>query len=241
MRPIRIKFLIVLIGVLVQAVASAQTIDKTADMIDVNAGVGKSRGSFSVAFFRMWKFGKERRIGIGTGLRYTGFAGANIYYITAPAELTSGSTSPLILFRENIVENIDSVLLKSPLVNSLNLAINLDYRVSQKVTIGFNIDAIGVSFGKKTAANYINGYEGKITTAHPADFNVLLISDNDRGSLNSEFYLKYFLNDKWAIKLGGQFLFTEYITREEVQQLPEPNDRFRNKALLLTCGFTYKL
>jgi hypothetical protein len=222
-------------------VVRAQERESASNEVDVNIGVGNYRASFNAAFFRTWKFGKNRRIGIGSGLRYTGFTGADIYYITAPAELTSGSTSPLILFKENIATNIDSLLINSPFVNSLNLAINLDYRISEKLVAGFNIDAIGFSFGKEVSGNYINGYEGKNTSGTPTPFNILLISDNDRGSLNSEFYAKYFLNDKWGIKAGVQFLFTEYTTKTKVQQYPEPNDRFRNKSLLFTAGVTIKL
>ena len=78
-------------------------------------------------------------------------------------------------------------------------------------------------------------------SAHPTPFNVLLISDNDRGTLNSELYANYFLNEKWGLKLAGQFLFTEYTTQYEIQQYPEANDRFRNKSLLLAIGVVRKL
>jgi len=41
--------------------------------------------------------------------------------------------------------------------------------------------------------------------------------------------------------LGAQFLFTEYTTSTKVQQLPEQNDRFRNKSLLLCLGISWRL
>jgi hypothetical protein len=75
----------------------------------------------------------------------------------------------------------------------------------------------------------------------PTAFNVLLISDNDHGTLNSELYAKYYFNEDWGIKIGAQFLFTEYTTDTEVQQFPEPNDRFRNKSLMLAIGVIRKL
>ena len=77
--------------------------------------------------------------------------------------------------------------------------------------------------------------------AKPSAFNILLISDNDRGSLNSELYGKYYWNEKWGVKLAAQFLFTEYTADTEIQQFPEPNDRFRNKSLLLALGVICKL
>ena len=208
---------------------------------DLNLGAGSYSGTLSAGYFHGWHFGKRHRIGIGTGLRYTGFLGADQYYITAPAKLTSESRSPLILFKENVEENIDSLLVNSAQTHSVNVLINLDYTLSKKLVVGFNIDVIGVTFGKRVRGNYINGYQGSNVGAEPTAFNVLLISDNDRGSLNSEFYGKYFLTDHFALKAGAQFLFTEYTTDKKVQQFPEPNDRFRNKALLFTAGVTYKL
>lgn len=212
-----------------------------AKQFDVNVGVGSYRGSLSAAYLHSWHIGRRHRIGIGTGLRYTGFLGADQYYITAPAKLTSESRSPLIFFKENVEENIDSLLVNSPQTHSVNLLVNLYYEFSGKLVVGFNIDVIGVTFGKRVRGNYINGYQGGNVGAEPTAFNVLLISDNDRGSLNSEFYGKYFLTDHFGLKAGAQFLFTEYTTDTEVQQFPEPNDRFRNKSLLFTAGITFKL
>ena len=136
---------------------------------------------------------------------------------------------------------MDSFLIKTSQVNCFNLALTLGYNLSKRVLLRFNIDAIGFSFGKSVNGNYINGNEGSMEPATPTAFNLLLISDNDKGSLNSEFFARYLLNDKWAIKGGIQFLFTEFTTDLEVQQFPEPNDRFRNKSLMFSAGVSYKL
>jgi hypothetical protein len=219
----------------------AQLEDKHGTYLNFSGGVASYRGSFSLSYLHNWRIGQHQRIGLGIGARLTSFIGANIYYITAPAELTSGSTGPLVIFKENIDENIDSLLVKSPFINSLNVMVNIDYRLSQKILVGFDIDFIGFSFGGKRDANFISGVTGGITEAGPTPFNILLISDNDRGSLNSELYVKYFYKEKWAAKIGAQFLFTEYTTETPVQVYPEENDRFRNKSLLFSLGMTYKL
>jgi hypothetical protein len=57
---------------------------------------------------------------------------------------------------------------------------------------------------------------------------------------NSEFFARYLLDENGESK-EVQFLFTEYTTDTEVQQFPEPNDRFRNKSLLFMAGVSYKL
>lgn len=219
----------------------AQFNDKHSSHVSFTGGVASYRGSFSLSYLHNWRIGEQRKIGLGIGARLTSFVGANIYYITAPAELTSGSTGPFVIFKENIEENIDSLLIKSPFVNSVNLMVNIDYRVAPKVVLGFNIDFIGFSFGGNREANFISGVTGKITKASPTPFNILLISDNDRGSLNSEVYVKYFFKEKWAAQVGAQFLFTEYTTETPVQVYPEENDRFRNKSLLFSLGVSHKL
>lgn len=235
----KLSVLAFLIGLVIPL--QAQDFGHSLTIAEATVAGSSYRGTLSLSTYKNFQFGRERRIGVGLGLRYSGFLGANLYYITAPAELTSGSTGPLVIFKENIEQNIDSLLVKSPQVNALNLAINLCYRISPSVILGFNIDAIGFSFGAKTRANYINGVEGKNTMATPTSFNILLISDNDRGSLNSELYVRYRLNEKLDMKAAGQFLFTEYTTETDVQQYPEPNDRFRNKSLLFGLGVVYKI
>lgn len=229
------------ITVIVSLLCLSAHAQRASNYVDATFGVAKYQGALALSYVHSWHFGENQKLGIGVGGRFTSYLAANQYYITAPAKLTSGSTSPFIIFQDNIIANIDTFLVKSPQVNSFNTSINIDYQITKKITLGFNIDAIGFSFGGNRNGNYINGPIGKMTNAAPTTFNILLISDNDRGTLNSEFYLKYFLNEKWALKFGAQFLFTEYTTSTKVQQLPEGNDRFRNKSLLACAGISYKI
>jgi len=215
-------------------VASSQT------EMNITTAVGNSEGTFSVLLGKDWDLWKKKKFGVGVGMRFTSYVGANQYYTTAPAKLTSGKTGLSVIFTEDIIENIDTFLIKSPQVNSLNLMINLRYKFNEKFLVGFNIDAIGFSFGASKKGNYINGVEGSMTSAKPTSFNILLTSDNDIGSLNSELYGKYFFNSTWGVKLAAQFHFTEYTTDVEVQQYPEPNDRFRNKSFMIALGVAFK-
>ena len=219
-------------------IAEAQSPSK---LVDLNVGIGNTEGTLAASLNYDVGLGKKKKIVIGIGARFTAYLGKNQYYETAPAELTSGSTGPGVLFKENIVANMDTFLVKTAQVNSLNLMITLGYNITERLMLRFNIDAIGFSFGKKVTGNYINGSLGEMEWATPTSFNALLISDNDRGSLNSEFFARYMLNGKWGLKAGLQFHFTEYTTDSQVQQFPEPNDRFRNKSLVFSAGVSYKL
>lgn len=209
--------------------------------VDLNLAVGSSQGSFAGYYLHNWKIGKHKKIQIGLGGRFTAYLGANQYYSTAPAKLTSGATGPGVLFLDNVTANIDTFLLASPQVFAINAMINLGYDFTDTFSMSFNIDAIGFSFGSQKKGNYINGFMGQFTTATPTPFNILLISDNDWGTLNSELTGKYKINEKWAIKIGVQFLFTEYTTTTKVQQAPEANDRFRNKSLMFSVGSSFKI
>jgi hypothetical protein len=224
----------------VTSFAQTKTNNKV-QLLDLSGSIGSSQGSIAASYIHNWHLGKKQNFSIGAGARFTSYFGSNQYFVTAPAKITSGSTGPGVLFKETIQANLDSLLVASPSMNSLNLSINLGYRITPKLSAGFNIDAIGFSFGGEKAAKYVNGTTIVNTTAKPTGFNALLISDNDLGTLNSELFATYSFNKKWSAKLGYQFLFTEYTTATKVQQLPEPNDRFRNKASALVIGVRYQI
>lgn len=234
-------FLIVLLSNMVNA---QQKKTKAVDnFVDITAGIGSSQYSGALSYVYNWKVGKRKRWELGLGGRFTSYFGSNLYFRTAPAKLTSGKTDPTVLFREDIDANIDSVLFPRAQVNSLNLSLNFGYNFSKRFSAGLTIDAIGFSFGKKQSGVYYgnNFATGVPVTAKPTGFNVLLISDNDKGSLNSELFARYKWNDSWGVKLGLQFFFAEYTTNTEVQTTPggDKNDRFRKKMAGVGIGITY--
>lgn len=229
-----------LVAILIFESSYSQT-TTSENSFDVDLGFAKWQGTLSTAFVHDWHLGRKKQFIIGFGGRATGYLARNQYYVTAPAELTSGGTGPFVIFKENIEANMDTFLIANPFVIAVNAAINLGYQFNENFSMGFNIDLIGFSLGAEKYGNYINGSQGSRSAAKPAPFNVLLISDNDRGSLNSQLYIKQKINGKWCAKAGLQFLFTEYTTTSEVQQLPEPNDRFRRKSLMFMIGTSIKI
>ncbi len=206
-------------------VSSAQTL-RTANYGSITGAIGNSQGSISIDYFHLWRLGTSKKIEIGFGTRFTSYFGNKQYYSSAPASLASD------------VKKTDSILLVSPQVNALNVAISLGYRLSPKIGLGFNIDALGFTVGSRQNGTYLNGAQGGSTSAKPTSFNVLLVGHNDRGTLNSEFYARYFFTEKLALKVAYQYLFTEYTTDTKIQTTPEANDRFRNTASLFSLGIT---
>jgi hypothetical protein len=239
------RILIPTVFVLLILSASAQknkvrAIDNFAEL---TGGIGASQATVSLAYVYNWKVGKRKKFELGLGARFTSYFGSDLYFTTAPAKLTSGKTGPAVLFTDDIDANIDSVLFPRAQINALNLSLNFGYNFSRKFSAGLTIDAIGFSFGKKQSAVYYgnNFATGVPVTAKPTGFSLLLISDNDKGSLNSELFARYRWNDSWGVKLGFQFFFAEYTTDTKVQTTPGggTNDRFRKKMAGAGIGITY--
>ncbi|MBC7888886.1 MAG: hypothetical protein H7Z13_13500 [Ferruginibacter sp.] len=213
--------------------------------VDLAATIGNSQGTAAISYVYSWKLGRKKKLEAGLGVRFTSMFGEKIDYTTAPAKLSRTNTTPfLIFFAGQKTVNWDTLTVQRPFVNSLNLSANFGYNFSSRFSAVFNIDLVGFTFGRKSSAiltsNGITKAEGQ---AKPAGFNALLTGDLDYGSLNSEFSLKYTLNDRWAVRGIYQFLFTEYKTTTIRQTAPDGTmvDRFRNKANNFGAGVSYQL
>jgi hypothetical protein len=233
---------IVFIGLLIASscvFAQSKTTHKSASL---SFAFGEKQFSIASMYQHVWLLGKKKRLGIGTGARLTNNFLNSQNFTTAPAKLTSGKQGPAVFFADDIPQNIDSFALGKAQLNSLNLSINFIYKITNQFTAGFNIDAIGFTFGQKQKGVFI-GNAGIATAiaAKPTTFNALLVSDNDLGSLNSELFVQYNVNKHWGAKLGFQFLFAEYTTDSKVQTTPsgDKNDKFRVKSSSLSLGATY--
>lgn len=220
-------------SLLISFSALAQTEEKTSlAATNVQADLSLAAGTgFSPSLFvqALYGIGKSKKFKIGYGLRFTSFFGSNITATTAPADLTSDENK------------VDDFVLETAQANFLNTAIVLQYSFSQKFDLGFNIDVLGLTFGGEQHGDFSSKRAGvaKVhSTAKPTQTNVLLVGDNDRGSLNSEFFARYWLNEKWAIKAGASYTFVEYTTK---QKMAFDNDRFRHKAMMGMVGITYRL
>jgi hypothetical protein len=223
----------------------------TQQWVDIIGTIGAAQGSVAAAYGYNWRLGRNKRIEVGTGLRLTSYFGTKKDFITAgPAKYTRSFTAPfLIFFAGQNEQNFDTLQVQRAQTNSLNIVINLGYHLSAKWYAGFNIDAAGFSFGQKSGAVFkgvnAQGIAGSFTdlNSKPSSLNLLLTGDHDKGSLNSEFFVRYQYNTKWGIKAVYQFLFVEYQTSAVKQSIPNgPSiDKFRNKANAVGMGVSYSL
>ncbi len=196
-----------------------------------------ARGGEFLPFAEFTNFSRGQ-FKVGVALRLNAFIAGKKRYITAPAILTSGKTGPSVFFADQIPENIDTIIFASSKNVSVNVAFLMEYSFTQNWAAGFNIDLGGISFGPKVDGQFQDLGNERVK-AKPTPFNLLLVSDNDRGSLNSLLYAKYFMsNEPYYFKAGASFYFNENKTLT-MQRLN--NDRFRYKSLMPFVGAGYLL
>ncbi|MEO5979275.1 MAG: hypothetical protein ABI477_22740 [Chryseolinea sp.] len=211
---------------------------KTENYFDLAIGASKGNFSSALSWSHLYGIGKNQRFKIGYGARFTNYIGANKYFSTAPAKYTSTKQGITTIFSKTLEANLDTITTTTASINTLNLALFFQYRLLKKFDIGFNIDVIGLSFGPKKPFNILSsdfddGQE-PVQSASPTRFNLLLTSDNDIGSLNSEFYVKHALTQRWSIRAGLAFIFAEFRTQQDLSfdNGRIVNDRYRYKAPL---------
>lgn len=224
--------------------SAQQGYKRTNRFIDLTGTVGSSQGTVAAAFVNNWRLGKKGRFEIGIGGRWTTYTGTRKDFITAgPARYTRSFTVPFVIVLAGQKEaNFDTLNVQRPLTHSVNLTANLGYHLSAKWYAGFNIDVIGITFGRRTSGIFTsNGTTTTDNNVNPASGNVLLTGDHDRGSLNSEFFVKYAITNRWQLKAVYQFLFVEYKTESVQQVIPDGplNDRFRNKVNNVGLGLAW--
>jgi hypothetical protein len=244
-----ILFLVSLIGMYTsnaQDSISAKSYKKH-HVFDLAASVGSREMTAALSWNHLHGFGKKKqRFKVGYGLRYTLYAGSIKEYTTAPSKYTSTAQGLSTIFSETIADNIDTIAFANPVVHSVNLSIHLQYTVLSKLDVGFNIDAVGFSFGSKKQgsilSNVLDINESPVSNAKPTSLNLLLTSDNDIGSLNSEFYLRYWVSKKVGIKAGYTFYFSEYTTDRSIgfDNSRIVNDRYRLKSGLIMLAVSWK-
>ena len=209
--------------------AQTTTPPKKESNIDLALGMGEN-SSFSYALSWNTSYGmfSSNKFRLGYGLRFSGFTGTDLNYITAPADLTGDDAT------------IDTLLVTSPHTMGLSALINLQYQFSSKFKLGFNIDVIGLGFGSSNDAAFISsentGQYPQSLEASPSSFNLLLVGDNDLGQLKSEFYIAYAVSEKTWLRGGMDMTFSEYTT---AQELTHANDRFRAKPVMVFLAISY--
>ena len=212
----------------------AQTFAQAKSYADVSLAAGKNLFSGALSYYRLHPVAFGGKFSVGYGLRYTGSTAGTQAYVTAPAEVSEGN-----FFKKQNEAKLDTLTLNAGQINSINAAIYLAYQLHPKWAIGFNIDAIGASWGSPQTGS-LQSYGVKTAeSATVSPFNILLTGDNDKGSLNSEAYLAYSLTPHLLLRGGASFLFSEYTTNRKITTNFD-NDKFRFKSLSPMLALSYQ-
>jgi hypothetical protein len=209
---------------------------QTLNNIHFDVATGLS-SSVKTASFAVWKplhpsSENTQKWQFSYGIRSSFFRKTDTDFITASSRLTSDAFGPHVIFLPTIEENLDTLFISRSSVLSVNLAFSIQRTITKNLGAGFNIDIVGFSVGSAQDAvfNPNNGTTRAIpTSVKPARWNLLIASDSDFGSLNSEFFISWKIPSRVAFRTGMNFNFTEFKTAEELQ--PD-NKRFRSKTAL---------
>ena len=199
--------------------------DRLEKWLNLSAGTNGNGFLATAAYEYNWGLGQKKNFRLGAGIRVSTFFGGDEFYRSAPPEFYNDDTKADSIY---IVDN--------PQQNNIALYISATYRIKQKIEAGFNIDALGYSFGAEKQATY--GQLQSNNLVHANGLSLLLIDANDRGMLNSQFWIGYNIDSHWMIRGGFSHLFTEYRTDRELQP---GNDRFRgvNNIPFLSVRYSF--
>ena len=204
--------------------------------LDLSIGVANI-SSAGLMFRKNFYLGAKRKIVIAPAIRLAYATGQSVDYISAPNDITSDDMK------------VDTVAFGGTGIFSPNLAINLGYRVNDKLTFMFDIDLFGISLGKDQVGTFrpgSNSSNGANATwkqpstgfsSSPTSPNILLLGDKYKGSLSSAFTMHYAMNESLSFKLGAGYLFTEYTTTGKLGAAA--NNRWRAKTLQGVFGASY--
>ncbi|MBE2247296.1 MAG: hypothetical protein IAE67_08560 [Candidatus Competibacteraceae bacterium] len=196
----------------------------------------------TAAWTHFHRVSKNRsQLKLGYGIRLHALFGVNRKLVTAPAKLTRGVTGPIAIFSDKQKNNYDTISVSRPQTNAINVFFTIQYTFARRWDLGFVLDLAGMSFGPKQVATYVSsqnqpGDYTQAQNAYPSGFNLLLLGDNNIGTLSTDLYLRFWITNKWAVTGSVQYVYNEFTT---VNLLRLDNDRFRDQLFMGSLGVTF--
>ena len=150
----------------------------SAQRIDLDASVGFSGGAWRAAVSSQWRRDIGSRLTLGTGVRLTHYDGEAASYRNQGAMTTA----------------LPDRLLIDPAVWGLNVMVSAQARLVGSLAAGANLDLVGVAGGPTRQLG--------AAAVKPAHGSLFRYGDNDRGSLNSEFFLAVSVGRRLELRGG---------------------------------------
>lgn len=188
-------------------------------------GLGNELGAGSLGYAAMYGFGDSQRLRIGGGIR-----------LNLALGITDSVPYCSKVYKDTLNTSYrDSLLVEKPFLGSANLGFYISYDINDRWEIGASTDLVGFGFGSKKNAFLINSLT-QDTLSTQAEVRSLVRLPKVRGTLNNEVFVGYKFNPRWRLRVGVQYLLTEYLTPEKFFN---DNDIYKNKAILGFIGLTF--
>jgi hypothetical protein len=218
--------------------------------VDLGAGFRPQQISPSLSYYQLLNVTRYKALSIGWTATLRTFYASNVDYITAPAELSrGGKTGFAALGAPLVASRLDTLRMSSASGTSLNFGVRAQIHL-KFVDIGVSADILGITLGRNRIGQYLSSTGSFVTgksgvdsigrfagpylnqTAKPTIANLQLLGDNSIGTLATEVYARVLLGQRFGVKVGYQWLMTEYTA--SVRNAVDDNNRFRSRS-----GLTY--
>jgi hypothetical protein len=226
--------------------------------IDAGAGFKRDNISPSIQYYQVLHLIPNRLFSVGWTVRYTGFYGTDLEYITAPARLSRGKTGFEAIGAPYVPANLDTLSYTHVSAHALNFGLRVQGRIGP-VEIGASADLFGLSIGPGGTAKYqsstgqfvagtsvagkdsLASFTGTNASqaANPTPVNLRLLGDNNIGTLATEVFVRVLVNPRLGVKVGYQWLTTEMTTNN--RDLIADNNRFRYSTSMAYVALTFPL
>lgn len=169
--------------------------------LDMSLSGGQGLFNSSLQWDKLFAIAWKKRIKIGFGVRVNMTNSWDTDYHTVFYNRPAGG-------------DFDTVTVAHQTTFSANLMFVADISLLKWLDAGLNIDLVGVSWGEKTSGTYhANGNSITVDESiRPSAFNAFLFGRNDRGTTNSQFYLRLWPSNDFFIKGGFSLMHVSQLS-----------------------------
>lgn len=151
----------------------------------------------------------QEKLRFGLGVRIGTQQNQNVSFTTAHPSIKKNEANVDTLFHENVVSVAG------------NFYANLEYYILKKLSVGVNLDLLGISTGSNTNGTFVpgdashqRGYESdNKAKSFPTQANAFSMG-NSKGCLNSQLFVRYEPFRRFGIRAGFSYLFQEFSTEQ---------------------------
>ncbi|WP_229376755.1 hypothetical protein [Fibrella aquatilis] len=235
------------------AIAQAPVSSRLSSGMEIGASFKPNVVSPSATYYQLLNLTNNKMLSIGWTSTFRTFYADNLDYTTAPAYLSrGGKTGFYALGAPVIAANLDTLQMSGASGTSLNFGARVQLRFGP-LELGASADILGLTLGRTRVGQYLsqngyftvksnitgrdstaffvkgaNGVDNRPQSAKPTIANLQLLGDNSLGTLATEVYAKLLVGQRLGVKLGYQWVTTEYTT--SVRNVADDNRRFRNRT-----------